>query len=90
MVYKNRYLLKTISCQNFFNWKTLVKKGGPHKYKKYRNILSTLLKKSKQFYFTRFFQENIKDLKNIWRKIKKIISSNNSNHICPTAIAVNK
>ena len=26
----------------------------------------------------------------MWREIKKIISSNNSNHICPTAITVNK
>ena len=39
------------------------------------------IKKRKQFYFTRFIQENIKDLKNMWRGIKKIISLNNSNHI---------
>ena len=88
MVYKNRYLLKTISCQNFFNWKTLVKKGGPHKYKKYRNILSTILKKSKQFYFTRFFQENIKDLKIFGEEER--MSSNNSNYIFPTTTTVNK
>ena len=59
------------------------------RYKQYRNLLSTLLKKSKQFYFTIFFQENIKDLKYMWRGIKKIISSNNSNHIFPIAITVN-
>ena len=40
-------------------------------------------------YFIRFFQENIKGLKNMWRGIKKIISSNNSNHTFPTAITVN-
>ena len=60
------------------------------RYKQYRNLLSTLLRKSKKFYFTRFFQENTKDLKNMWREINKIISSNNSNHIFPTAIIVNK
>ena len=45
--------------------------------------------KSKQFYFTRFFQENIKYLKNMWKRIKKMKSSNNCNHIFPTAITVN-
>ena len=48
------------------------------------------VKKSKQFYFTRFFQENIKKPKNMWSGIKKIISSNNSNYIFPTATTVNK
>ena len=53
------------------------------------NLLLTILKKSKQFYFTRLFQQNVKELKNMWKEIKKIISSNYSNHIFPTAIAVN-
>ena len=53
-----------------------------------KSFINTI-KKSKQFYFTRFFQENIKDLKNMWKGINKIISSNNSNHIFPTAITVN-
>ena len=66
------------------------KKSEAHiRYKQYRNLLSTLLKKSKKFYFTRCFQGNIKDLKNMWRGIKEIISSNSSNHIFPTAITVN-
>ena len=40
----------------------------------------------KQFYFTPFLQENIKNLKNKQRGIKKIISLNNSNQTIPTAI----
>ena len=67
----------------------MLKKEAHIRYKQYRNLLSTLFKKSTQFYFTRFFQENIKDLKNMWRETKKIISSNNSNHTFPTAITVN-
>ena len=43
------------------------------RYKEYKNILSTLLKQKKQFYFTSFFQENSKDLKNTWKGIKNII-----------------
>ena len=47
------------------------------------------LNKSKQFYFTRFFQEIIKDIKNMWKGTKKVISSNNSSHNFPIAITVN-
>ena len=85
-------LQKSISIKNqflskFIKLKDPNKKEEAHiRYKQYRNLLSTLIKKSKQFYFTRFFQENIKDLKNMWRGIKKIKSSNNSNHTFPTAI----
>ena len=34
------------------------------KYKQYQNILSALLKRSKQSYFTNYFQTDIDDLKN--------------------------
>ena len=54
------------------------KKEAHVRYKQYRNILSTLFKKIKQFSFTRFCQKNSNDPKNMWREIKKIISSNNS------------
>ena len=33
------------------------------------------MKKSLHFYFTRFFQQNIKDLKHTWKEITKIVSS---------------
>ena len=84
MSVKNQFLSK------FIKLKDPCKKETRTRYKQYRNLLSTLLKKSKQFYFTRFFQENIKGLKNMWRGIKKVISSNNSSHHFPTAITVNK
>ena len=66
------------------------KKGSPHKAQAIQNYLINTVKKCKQFHFTRFFQENIKDLKNMWKGIKKIISSNNFKHIFPTAITVIK
>ena len=92
LVYKTLHLLKTSSCQNLLNLKLKIlvkkKKRKPTLDTSNTNLLSTLLKKNKQFYFPRLFQENIKDLKTMWRGIKKIISSNNSNHIFPTAITV--
>ena len=90
LYYESIYLLKTFSCQNLLNWKTLVKKGSPHKIQAIPKYFINTIKNSKQFYFTRFFQKNSKDLKNMWRGIKKIISSNNLNHIFPTTITVNK
>ena len=43
-------------------------------YKNYRNILSTLLKRAKEEYFTNFFNENIKDIKKNWKVIKHLVS----------------
>ena len=86
MVHTNLYILKTSSCHNLLNWKNLIKKWSPHKIQAIQKYFINTTKKSKQFHFTRLFQ----DLKNMWRGRKKIISSNNSNHIFPTAITVNK
>ena len=80
MIYKNLYLLKSSSSQNLLNWKTLAKKGSPLKIQAIKKSFIKLIKKSEQWYFTRFFQENIKDLKNMWKGIQKIKSSNNSNY----------
>ena len=50
--------------------------------------LSTLLKKKKKLIL--LYQIFLrKDLKNMWKGTEKIISSNNFNHISPTAITVN-
>ena len=65
------------------------KKGSPHKIQATQKYCINTIKKSKQLYSIKFFQENIKDLKNMLRGIKEIISSNNSNHIFPTAITFN-
>ena len=57
-----------------------------NKNKKYRNLISTQLKRSKQSYFTIFFfQENTKELKNAYKGIKNI-SEKSSNQASPNAI----
>ena len=40
------------------------------KYKQYRNLISTLEKRSKRFYFTKFFNDNLNNLKNSCKGIK--------------------
>ena len=48
------------SCQNLLNWKSLVEKEALIRYKQYRNLLSTLLNKSKQFFLIDFFKKTLK------------------------------
>ena len=62
-----------------------IKTEAENKDKKYRNLISALLKWSKQSYFTKLFQDNIKDLKNTWKVIKRVISNQTS----PNAITDN-
>ena len=62
-------LQKSISVKNklltnFINKKDPILKEECHtNYKKYRNLLSTLMKKSKQAYYNRYFEKNGKILK---------------------------
>ena len=55
-----------------------IKEELHQKYKNYRNIIATLMKNSKQNYFTECFESNIKNLKNTWKGIKSIISLKHS------------
>ena len=99
-------LQKSISIKNklfidYIDKKYLSQKTELHiKYKSYRNMSSTLMKKSKQNYFTKFFENNLKNLTNTWKGIKSIISlkSSFSNNLimvvskdlcCPTLLAIN-
>ena len=61
---------KSISIKNSI-FKKYINKKDPHikeelhqKYKNYRNIIATLIKKRKQNYFAKYFESNIKNLKN--------------------------
>ena len=55
---KNNLLTKYIKLKDFTS-----KTEAQIKYKPYRNLLSTLMKESKRFYFTNYFQNNLNDLK---------------------------
>ena len=67
---------------------TGLKSEAHFKYKQYRNLITTLLK-SKQPYFTNYFQTNINDLKNTWKGIKKVISLKRTLHSVPCALIEN-
>ena len=60
---------------NFINKKDLTLKGEFNtKYKKYRNLLSALMSKSKRDYYKKYFQRNCNNIKNRWKGMKFLIS----------------
>ena len=65
-------LQKSISVKNklvtnFINKKEPILKEEFHtNYKKYINLLSTLMKKSKQAYYDKYFERNWNNIKNTW------------------------
>ena len=73
-------LQKSISVKNklltnFINKKDPILKEEFHtNYKKYRNLLSTLMKKNKQAYYDKYFERNWNNIKNTWKGIKSLIS----------------
>ena len=83
-------LQKSISVKNkllakFIKLKEPTLKNEAHtKYKLSRNMLATLLKRSKRF--SSFFQNHVNDLKNTWKGIKRIISLKDSRSTVPSTI----
>ena len=77
-------LQKPISIKNslfrrYIKLKSPVRKNEVHKqYKYYRNILSMLMKKSKQSYYERFFKNNLHNLNNMWKVIRSLIANKHS------------
>ena len=49
------------------------------KYKVYRNKLCSLIRLSKQKYYTKFFNDNLKNMKKQWQGINYILSHNSKN-----------
>ena len=74
---------------NFINKKQpILKEGCYTNYKKYRNLLSTLLKKSKQACYDRYFERNWNNSKNTWKGIKSLISLKTVASNIPTLLSL--
>ena len=57
-------------------------------YKKYRSLLSTLMKKSKQAYYNKYFERNWNNIKNTWKGIKSLISLKTVASNVPTVLSL--
>ena len=87
-------LQKSISVKNkllanFIDKKDPILKEEFHtNYKKYRNLLSTLTKKSKQAYYDKYFERNWNNIKNTWKGIKSLISLKTVASSVPTVLSL--
>ena len=73
---------------NFINKKDpILKKEFHTNYKKYRNLLSTLMKKSKEAYYDKYFEKNWNNIKNTWKGIKSLISLKTKASSVPTVLS---
>ena len=78
--------VKNKLLKNFISKKDPVLKEEFHtNYKKYRKLLSTLMKKSKQAYYDKYFEKNWNNIKNTWKGIKFLISLNTVASNVPTS-----
>ena len=82
---KNNIYSKFVKCKN-----QKLKEFYHSNYKTCRNLLSTLLKRAKEKYFTKFFNENIKDIKRTWKGIKSLVSMKHKNNDLPSIIRNNE
>ena len=74
-VLQSSIISKNKIFSKFMKYKNKIMKELHHNnYKNCRNFLSTLLERAKEKYFTNFFMQNIKDVKNTWKGIKTLES----------------
>ena len=79
--------IKNNICSKFVKRKNKILKEFHHNsYKNYWNLLSTLLKRAKEKYFTNLFNENIKEIKKTWKGIKTLVSVKQKNNETPSLI----
>ena len=79
--FKNKFLT------NFIKKKDPAKKAELHlQYKNHRNLLLTLLTKSKKKYYKKYFESNWNNAKIIWKAIKLIITLKEITSSVPTTI----
>ena len=57
-------------------------------YKKYRDLISTVMKKSKQAYYDKYFERNWNNIKNTWKGIKSLITLRTVASSVPTALSL--
>ena len=81
--------MKNKLLKNFINKKDPALKEEFHtKCKKYRNLLSTLMKKSKQAYYDKYFEKNWNNIKDTWKGMKSPISLKTVASNVPTVLSL--
>ena len=74
---------------SFINKKDPILKEEFHtNYKKYGNLLSILMKKSKQAYYDKYFEKKWNNIKNSWKGIKSLIFVKTKASSLPTVLSL--
>ena len=82
--YRNLFLLKIKFSKNYIKKKNTTQKCElDNNYKIYGSLISTLMKRSKQYYYSKYFESNLTRIKNSWKGIKSIISMRSSSLMTP-------
>ena len=82
--------IKNSTFKKYIRAKDKVTKSRLHEqYKEQRNVLSTLMKQSKERYYNDFFQKNLKNIRNTWKGIKSLISNSECGLFIPQTIYSN-
>ena len=68
---------------------SLRKSSLQSEYKRVRNMIVELTKKSKQNYYNQYFSTNNSNLRKIWQGIKSIVNINSTPNVNPTCISDN-
>jgi len=85
---KNSIKRKNVLFKKYIKCKDSTKKNDFHNnFKQHRNLLETLLKQSKSFYFDQYFRDNTNDLKNTWKGIRNIINLKAKGDTSPSIIS---
>ena len=79
---KNKLLTKFINMKH-----PILKEETYIEFKNYRNMLSALMKKSKQAYYNKYFETNWNNIKNTRKGIKSLISLKTVASSAPTMLA---
>ena len=87
-------IVKSIDRRDFYHRKYIRCKNKDEKarlfvvYKRYRNSIVSLSRRSKYLHFTRFFNRHSNNMKKVWSGVRDIISSRTGKSTTPISISV--
>ena len=82
IIAKNNFLKRLRNAKN-----SQTKETFHRQYKDYRNMLSTLFRKSKSNYYNQYFRANVNNIKNTWKGIKSTITIKNLSSDIPKSLS---
>ena len=89
-------LLTSIKKRNQLH-KLFIKSKNPiekltheNRFKQYCNLIVCLCRRSKKIYYSNYFKDHSKNIKNIWQGVKSIISTKPSESCAPSSININQ